>query len=278
MLGTAIIVFREVLEASLIVSIVMAAAKGIPARGFYVSMGVAGGCFGAALLAVFASELAEAAEGMGQELFNAAILFAAVAMLAAHNAWMAAHVRELGQRLNKITSEVRSGSAGLPMLAIVVGAAVLREGAETVLFLFGIASGDHSGTSSLLLGGLIGLAGGIFCGAALYFGLVRIPTKRLFAVTGWLIMLLAAGMAASGAGFLIQIGWLPPLVNQMWDTSTVLARDSIAGRALHALIGYDDRPSGIQVVFYLSTLAAMILLSRMAASAAPAKSLQAQKS
>jgi high-affinity iron transporter len=256
----------------------MAAAKGIAARGFYVGMGVIGGCLGAGLLAVFAGELAEAAEGIGQELFNAAVLFTAVVMLAAHNAWMAAHVRELGQKLNKITSDVRSGSAGLPMLAMVVGAAVLREGAETVLFLFGIASGDHNGASSLLLGGLIGVAGGVFCGIALYFGLVRIPTRRLFAVTGWLIMLLAAGMAASGAGFLIQIGWLPPLVNQMWDTSYILARDSIAGRALHALIGYDDRPAGIQVIFYLSTLAGMILLSRMAASASPGKSLQAHRS
>jgi high-affinity iron transporter len=275
MLGTAIIVFREVLEAALIVSIVMAAAKGIAQRGFYVAMGVIGGCLGAALLAVFAGELAEAAEGMGQELFNAAVLFAAVIMLAAHNAWMAAHVRELGQKLNKITSDVRSGSAGLPMLAMVVGAAVLREGAETVLFLFGIASGDHSGAGSLLLGGLIGMAGGIVCGITLYFGLVRIPTKRLFAVTGWLIMLLAAGMAASGAGFLIQIGWLPPLVNQMWDTSFILSRDSIAGRALHALIGYDDRPSGIQVLFYLGTLAGMIILARLAANNPPAKSLRA---
>jgi len=180
-------------------------------------------------------------------------------------------VRELGQRLNKITSEVRSGSAGLPMLAMVVGAAVLREGAETVLFLFGIASGEHTDASALLFGGAIGVAGGIFCGAALYFGLVRIPTRRLFAVTGWLIMLLAAGMAASGAGFLIQTGWLPPLVNQMWDTSFILARESIAGRALHALIGYDDRPTGIQVLFYAGTLAGMVILAQIAARDASRK-------
>ncbi|HKI82084.1 MAG TPA: FTR1 family protein, partial [Pseudodesulfovibrio sp.] len=94
MLPTAIIVFREVLEASLIISIVLAATKGVDKRGLWVGIGVALGILGAGVTAAFADTIANAVAGVGQELFNAAILFAAVFMLGWHNIWMQRHGRE----------------------------------------------------------------------------------------------------------------------------------------------------------------------------------------
>src|SRR6516225_337046 len=269
MLGGAIIVFREVLEAALIVGIVLAASTGAPRRGFWVSCGLATGIVGAGLVALFASEIAAAASGIGQELLNASILLLAVGMLGWHNIWMSRHGRELAVTARAVGDAVISGSRPLYVLAIVVGLAVLREGSETVLFLYGIAAGSGVGAGSLITGGTLGLASGVAIGAALYFGLLRIPTRRLFMVTSWMILLLAAGMAAQAAGFLVQADLLPPLGDAVWDTSAVLTEDSIVGKALHTLIGYVSRPDGVQILFYLTTLAGIWLLAQWTGRTAP---------
>jgi high-affinity iron transporter len=263
MLGAAIIVFREVLEAALIVGIVLAASTGAPRRGFWISTGLAGGLVGAGLVALFAAEIASAAAGIGQELLNAVILLLAVGMLGWHNIWMSRHGRELAATAREVGDAVISGARPLYVLAVVVGLAVLREGSETVLFLYGIAAGGGLGVGSLLVGGTLGLAGGVAVGAALYLGLLRIPTRRLFTVTSWMVLLLAAGMASQAAGYLVQADLLPPLGNAVWDTSAMLTEDSILGKALHTLIGYVSRPEGIQILFYLVTLCAIWLLTRV---------------
>ncbi len=262
MLGAAVIVFREVLEAALIVGIVLAASAGAPRRGFWVWLGLLAGVAGAGLIAMFAGAIAGAASGIGQELLNAAILLVAVAMLGWHNIWMSRHGRELAATARSMGDAVISGSRPLYVLAVVVGLAVLREGSETVLFLYGIAAGGGLSVASLIAGGTLGLAGGIGIGAALYLGLLRIPTHRLFAVTSWMVLLLAAGMAAQAAGFLVQADMLPALGDAVWDTSAVLTEDSILGKALHTLIGYVSRPDGIQILFYVVTLSGIWLLTR----------------
>jgi high-affinity iron transporter len=269
MLGAAIIVFREVLEAALIVGVVMAASAGAQRRGFWVACGIAGGVIGAGIMALFASEIAAAASGIGQELFNASILLLAVGMLGWHNVWMSRHGRELAATARVISDEVLSGARPLYVLAIVVGLAVLREGSETVLFLYGIAAGGDLSTGTLLVGGMLGLAGGVAIGTALYLGLLRIPPRRLFIVTSWMVLLLAAGMAAQAAGYLVQADLLPPLGNAIWDTSAVLTEDSVIGKAVHTLIGYVSRPDGIQIVFYLVALAGIWLLTRTVGSSSP---------
>jgi high-affinity iron transporter len=260
MLATAIIVFREVLEAALIVGIVLAASRGAAGRGFWVAAGVAGGVVGAAVVAAFAAELADAVAGVGQELFNSAILLIAVVMLGWHNVWMSRHGRALGRQMAELGHAVRTGGRPLPVLAVVVGIAVLREGSETVLFLYGIAATATGQASAMLAGGGLGLASGVACGAALYLGLLNIPTRHLFSVTSWMVVLLAAGMASQAAAFLVAADLLPPLGAQLWDSSSLLAQDSIAGRVLHTLVGYDDRPAGIQLLFYGATLGVILVL------------------
>ena len=106
-------------------------------------------------------------------------------------------------------------------------------------------------------------------GTVVYFGLLAIPLRRLFGVTSWLIVLLAAGMAAQGAAFLMQANLLPPLGNQLWDTSAVLSERSPLGVLLHVLIGYSAQPAGIQVVFYLATLIVIGTLMRVTSRVPP---------
>ncbi|MGN6805535.1 MAG: FTR1 family iron permease [Trinickia sp.] len=266
MLSTALIVFREVLEAALVVSIVLAATKGVPRRGRWVGGGLVGGVVGAGLIAAFADVISSWASGMGQEVFNAGVMFVAVVMLAWHSIWMGKHSREMTRQLSAIGKAVAAGSTPLTGLAIVVGVAVLREGSEAVLFLYGIAAGEPGQTSQMIVGGLLGIIGGVGLGAAMYAGLLQIPLKRLFGVTNGLIVLLAAGMASQGMGFLLAAGLVPSWGDTVWDTSWLLRETSIVGKMLHTLIGYTARPAGIQVVAYVATLVTIVLLARKVGS------------
>jgi high-affinity iron transporter len=266
MLPTAIIVFREVLEAALIVGIVMAASRGAPRRGWWVSGGIATGVLGALGVAGFAATIETAAEGMGQELFDAGILFAAVGMLGWHNVWMSRHGRELAGSAALLGNEVRSGARPLWALAFAVALAALREGSEIVLFLYGIALAGQGGPLAMVIGGAIGLALGVAAGTAIYWGLVSIPMRLLFRLTSWLVLLLAAGLASQGAAFLMQADLLPPLGGNLWDTSFLLSEQSLAGRVLHTLIGYTAQPAGIQLVFYGATLLTIGGLMRLVGS------------
>ncbi|AIO70351.1 FTR1 family iron permease [Burkholderia oklahomensis] len=262
MLSTAVIVFREVLEAALVVSIVLAATKGVPRRGWWVSGGLIGGVIGAALIAAFADVISAWASGMGQEVFNAGVMFVAVVMLAWHSIWMGKHGREMAQQLSSVGKAVAAGSRPLTGLAVVVGVAVLREGSEAVLFLYGIAAGDPGQTPQMIVGGVLGVLGGVGLGVGMYAGLLQIPLKRLFSVTNALIVLLAAGMASQGVGFLVSAGWLPSWGDIVWDTSWLLKESSVVGKMLHTLVGYTARPAGIQIAAYVATLLVIVLLAR----------------
>ncbi len=263
MLGALIIVFREVIEAGLIVGIVMAATRGVFGRGRWVSIGVVTGVVGASIVAMFAGAISQAFEGSGQELFNAGVLSIAVMMLMWHNAWMARHGREIADEMRQVGTAVSEGAKPLTALAIVVGLAVLREGSEVVLFLYGIFASGTSG-NSLLVGGILGVAAGAAFTALTYFGLLAIPTRYIFSVTSWLIALLAAGMATQAVQFLNNAGWVIGLDQTVWDTSWMLSEGSIFGRMLHTLIGYTERPTEMQLVVYIGTLVAMYLLMRIA--------------
>ncbi len=262
MLGSALIVFREVLEAALIVAIVMGATRGVAHRGRWVAGGIAAGVLGAVVVALFAGSISDAVEGRGQELLNASILLAAVAMLAWHNVWMSAHGRALATQMKQVGHDVSVGSRPLSALALVTMFAVLREGSETVLFLYSLAASGSQGPS-LAIGGLLGLATGAVLGVLLYRGLLAIPVGHFFTFTGWLVLLLAAGLAANAAGYLNQAGLVPSLAPQVWDSSHLLSQQSLPGTLLHILVGYNDRPMGIQLVFYVTTLALIWALMRL---------------
>ena len=264
MLATLIIVFREVLEAGLIIGIVLAATEGVLGRGRWIAAGIAAGIGGAALVAAFAGALSTAFSGVGQEVFNAAILLVAVFMLGIHITWMASHGRQMAQDMKAMGRSVVEGERSLLAMALVVAVAVLREGSEVVLFLFGIATATHEGATPMLLGGALGVLGGGIVSWVLYRGLVALPMRHLFKLTNGMIALLAAGMAGQAAAILVGADLLPSLGDQVWDTSAILRDDSMIGRALHALIGYADRPSGSQLVAFAATLAALVILSRLA--------------
>lgn len=252
MIGALIIVFREVLEAALVIGVVAAAVQGLPHRARRVSYGVALGVAGASLVAAALGVISEFEDGRGQELLQASVLLLAGLMLIWHNLYMARHGREVTAKLKTIGSEVLSGAAPVTMIVGVTAIAVMREGSEVALFLYALAAGGTT-KLGLLLGGVLGLACGVVVGYLIFLGLSRISVRRLFQVSGWIVLFIAAGMIASAAMYLVNIGYLPPLVEHVWNTQGLLSGASLLGRSLNALAGYTPSPSLMQVLVWLAT-------------------------
>lgn len=263
MLAALVIVFREVLEAGLIVGVVLAASKGIHGRGRAVALGVLAGIAGSMVVAAFASRISSAFDGRGLELFTAGVLLLAVVMLTWHVVWMADHARELTAQLRDLGHSVERGSQSVAVLGVATATAVMREGSEVVLFLSGIALGGSDPSLNIALGAAGGLALGAVVSAVLYFGLAAIPLRSLFAATGVLVMLLAAGLSAEATHQLSNAGLLTATLDtELWSSSWLLSEESWPGRVLHVLIGYRDHPTLGEGLAYISTIAGMLALTR----------------
>lgn len=272
MLGAAIIVFRETLEAALIIGIIAVATRNLRYRNVWLLAGVLAGVAGSLVVALFTGRIAELAEGVGQELFNAGILGLASVMLAWHNIWMSRHGMQLARNAKQLGSDVQNGHREMSTLAVVIGLAILREGSETALFLYGLISGSAEPVVSVLSGGAIGLMVGALAGYGLYAGILRIPARLFFAATSGLILLLSAAMASQAARFLVQADVLPSLASPLWNSSWLLDNGSLSGRVLHTLIGYEAMPTGIQVTFYVITLVLVLIGMRLARVRPPVSS------
>lgn len=272
MIAALIIVFREVFEAGLIIGIVLAVTRTVPHRNVWIAGGVLAGALAACVVAAFAGALSNLFAGMGQELFNAAILALAVVMLTWHNVWMARHGKELAGELRAAGQAVVAGEKSLLALAVVVGVAVLREGSEVVLFLYGVLATGNDTPWGVALGGFAGLVLGALVCWLTYVGLLRIPPRALFTTTTVLIALLSAGMAAQATAFLERANWLTALDSVVWDSSWLLSDSSLLGKALHTLIGYTDQPTAMQLTVYLAILAVTFVLMRL--YGAPTKAAQ----
>jgi len=264
MLGTAIIVFREVFEAGLAIGII-AAALGHTAQALrYVWGGVAAGVIGSLTVALFAGTISNFFGGFGNEMLTACILMVAVLSLAWHTLWMSTHGRQIAQELKALGQQAASGSKPMLAVATVVAVTVMREGSEVVLFLFGAAAGSGATALQSLTGGVIGVGLGAFVSYVTYKGIIQIPMRWVFTVTTALITLLASGMAAQAARFLQAAGATNLLENEVWDTSSYLPESSLTGTILRALMGYSDRPTALMLLVFIITLIVFIAANRYA--------------
>jgi len=264
MLSSAVIVFREVFEIVLIVGIVLAATHDMPHRKKAIYFGFAGGLAGALLVALFIDSISAFAEGMGQEIFNALILFTAAAFIGWTLLWMARHAREMKESFMKVGQAVSEGKLPFMSLSLVIALAILREGSEIVLFTYGMLASGQSPVS-IATGSLLGLVTGTALGILIYRGLVKLSTRYFFRVTSWLLVFLVAGMMSQAIGFLVAAGAFESLSFVVWDSSWMLGEGSVLGQTLKALIGYTARPTAIQLIIYTLTLGSLITLINLSA-------------
>ena len=261
MFAAALIVFREVLEASLIVTIIIAATRGVRHRGAWISFGIASGVAGAGIVAACTSSIAMLFNGAGQDIVDAAILFLAVGLIGWHTIWMNNHGRQIAAQMRAVGLSVSEGEKHMSALAIVVALAVMREGSEIVLMLQGLWAGSDA-LAVVIGGGLLGLGAGLALSLCMYVGLLALPIQRVFSLTNIVLVLIAAGMAARGANFLTQADLIPSWGTRLWDSSALISDQSAVGQILSALIGYIARPSGVEVAFYALTVLTVITLMR----------------
>jgi len=258
MFSIALVVFREVFEIALIVGVLMAATRGLPKRIRWMWAGIFFGLGGALVIAFFADGISRAAQGMGEEIFSAAVLLTAAVLIGWTALWMACYGRQVTQEFKQIGRQLIAGNKPAYTLALVVALAVVREGAEVVLFIYSsFLTGER--LSSLIAGGSLGMVAGAAVGLALYYGLTKIPAGKIFTVISWLLTFLVAGMVVKAFGYLTAAGKVPELFPAVWDTSAFIARGSVCGQVLHALVGYTDHPSGIQILVYIVTIAGLAL-------------------
>ena len=266
MWGTAIIVFREVFEIAIIMCVVLAATKNLPSKGKWIAAGILGGACGAVLFALLTESVALLAGDAGKLYFNAGVLFIAVFMIGWTVIWMKQHGKMIVSDMKQMSHAVATGAKPLHALAIIIGLAVLREGSEVVVFVYGLIAAAQTTWQMAILGSVVGLCLGCLFGFCMYYGLLRISVKYMFQIPSILLTLIAGGMAANAAGKLVHAGLLPALMNSLWNTSALLPQHSIMGRFLFILIGYQENPNGMQGLFYFLTLVTIFVIAKRKAN------------
>lgn len=256
-----LIVFREVLEAGLVISVVVAACAGIRIRHL-VFIGIAAGVLFSCVLALFTNTIENMLSGMGQEVFNAVLLLVAAIMLAWQISWMSVKGKQIADENRREVQLILDKRKNKNYaIAVVVAIAVMREGSEVVLILYGqFASVANSG-ASMVSGGVLGVIAGILVSWALYRGFILIPLKWIFRGSNIVLTLIAAGLASQGVSILASIDLLPDMGYQVWDTSSFLSDNSDIAAVARAIFGYTATPSGVQLVTWLIVVVAISLHS-----------------
>lgn len=245
LLNSVVIILREVLEAALMVSVLLALTGQLKIRGLWLASAFTLGLVGAALYAYQLERISDLFDGVGQEVVNASLQILVFCALTV--------CMFLAARAFRHSTD---SSRLLPAaMATAVGVAVAREGSEILIYVSGFLQADDFFTN-VGVGSFIGACIGLSAGVLLYFLLLMLPARRSRLAIQVLLSLIGAGMCAQAARLLIQADWLTA-EGALWDTSWILPETSTAGQLLYALIGYEASPSTIEVVIYLSSLLLM---------------------
>mgnify|MGYP006287515465 CR=1 FL=1 len=248
LLKSVIITLREVLEAALLLSILLAVTRSLDLRARWFGASLAAGVAGSILYGSQLGAVSNAFEGMGQELLNATLQVAIYLLLSVIAALLIAN---------------RQGTANhVPLLQasmlLAVTLAVVREGAEIIIFLSAFRYQPDL-LPGVLAGALLGAGIGFSIGALLYYLLRALPQRYMVSAACVLLILVAGGMSLQATQLLIQADWLPALPT-MWDSSALLSEESLVGQLLYALVGYEATPTQLEVVIYFSSVFAMALV------------------
>ena len=256
MIGSLVITLREGLEAALVISVVLAHLTRVGRQDRSASVWLGAGlailvstAVGSAIMPTIGS-----LEGTAEQVFEGTAMLLAVAALSYTILWMRRQAGAFQANLrHEVSRAVQDGSAWtLVGLAFLV---VVREGIETVLFLFGAV--QASSPVDTLIGGLLGLVLAVGLGLGLYRGGLHLDLRTFFNATALLLIMFAAGMLAHGAHELIEAGFLPGIIEPVWDLNPVLSEQSILGQFLKALFGYNGNPTLVEVAAYIAYLGAM---------------------
>ncbi|MFX0102195.1 MAG: FTR1 family protein [Candidatus Hodarchaeota archaeon] len=258
MIASLLIMFRETLEAALIVGIVLGYLKKIKKTEYNktVYLGVIIGAISSMIGAILFNIIAGGFSGVAEEVFEGITMLVGAFMLTTMILWMMKQRNIAAELESKVSLEIdEKHTAGLFFLVFI---SILREGIETVIFL---SAASFISQENNITGALIGIAIAIILGYFIFLGSVNINLKKFFSVTSVLLILFAAGLIAHGIHELQEAGVVPIILEEVWninppqnlDGSYPLLHDKGAiGEILKGLFGYNGNPSLIEVLSYIA--------------------------
>jgi high-affinity iron transporter len=258
MIPAILLAFREGLEAALILGIVVGVlnkmGQSSRTRAVWLGAGLAGALSVIGGIAFYS--LGVAFEGAAEEIFEGFAMLLAAGVLTWMIFWMARQGGNVKAELEQDVREASSGNSDRPLFALAF-LAVLREGIELALFL--TAASFTTTATVTLIGGIVGLLLAALAGWLLFATTARLNLRVFFRVTSFLLILFAAGLVAHGVHEFNEVGWVPGVIEHVWDTNSVLDENSGMGEILKALLGYNGNPSLTEVTAYLSYWAVILL-------------------
>ncbi len=263
MLASLLLSLREGIEAALIIGIVLGALRKL--NHTEMAPAVWYGTISAALVSLIAGFALTAfglsLEGTAEQVFEGLAMLLAASVLTWMIFWMNGQARfikgELEAGVNRASST--GGSRALFGLAFL---AVVREGIELALFL--AAATFATDPQSTILGTILGLGAAALLGWVIFASTIKLNLRRFFQVTGFLLILFAAGLVAHGVHEFNEAGWIPPIIENAWNLNPILDENSVLGSTLKALFGYNGNPSLTEVLAYLAYYLAIFLGLRRA--------------
>ena len=249
LLTSVVLVLREVLEAALLFSLLMALSKRLGISWRWVSVALIVGLLGAAIYGFNIDIVSEWFVGVGQEVVNAFLQIVIYALLCLLATFAARYSRGF------VVPEA--------LLTMLMGAsvalAIVREGAEIMIYLSAFVQLPDQLTS-VLAGSAIGAGIGVSVGAVFYYALLNLGRRAAIIIGAVLLTLVAAGMASQAAQLLIQADWLPSQY-PVWDSSWLIEEQTVTGQLLYALIGYEATPAPLQLFIYAAAILLMIFIA-----------------
>jgi high-affinity iron transporter len=261
MLASYLLSLREGIEAALIVGIVLGALRQIRREDLkpIVGLGVLSAAGISLVTAILLNLLGLSLEGAAEPIFEGLTMILAAILLTWMIFWMSRVGRTLKGQLEadvQRAAHIRSKRA----LFLVAFVAVLREGVELALFL--TATLFASDAAQTIVGAFLGLSTAILLGWSLFATTVRLDLRRFFQVTGVLLILFAAGLVAHAVHELNEVGWIPAIIEHVWDMNHILNEKSLLGQFLTALFGYNGNPSLTEVFAYFLYFIVVFFLSQ----------------
>lgn len=268
MLPSFILSLREGLEAALIIGIVLGALRKFNRSDL--NLIVWSGTLIAAVIstitALILNGLGASLEGSMEMIFEGTTMLLAAGILTWMVFWMHRQSRNIKGELEAGVrrATIQSGKKALFLLAIV---AVLREGIELALFL--TAASLSSSPRQIVIGAALGLGTSAILGWSLFATTVRLDLGRFFQATGALLILFAAGLVAHSVHEFNELGWVPAIIEHVWDVNFLLNENSTVGQILKSLFGYNGNPSLTEIIAYLGYFAAIAIGLRHATNSVP---------
>ncbi len=256
----AIIIFREFLEIVLLIGIIMAATKHIHKSKFYINIGcIIGGAL-SLIFAFFAQIISNLYGGLGNEIINSSILFITAIIISYTIIWMQSYTKKIKHQLGNLSNKLNKGKSSYLMLVIIAATTILREGSEIILFIYSITYAEQVKFINYILGIIFGGGLGLLTGVALYLGLITASRQYIFKISTILLILIASSLASQAIVILSSAGIINFLNEQLWDSSWIISSDSIFGKILNVIIGYDEKPNVLQFTVYVLMLMLNIIL------------------